>query len=197
MNMYIDFDRTLYDTDKLYMDMFKIINSYGITEKMFEDYKNEFFRKPILFNYIKLIKYICRKENIDYNIILELLNLVQNGEKYLYSDSYDFIKKMKRDNYNVSLLTYGDSNFQMLKVTPLKICDIIDTIIISSDYKFNLNLDYENSLFIDDNPRDLLGFANKGALKIIRIKRENTKYCNEKLTNSSIASFKSLSDIVI
>ena len=188
--MYIDFDRTLYDTDKLYMDMFKIINSYGITEKMFEDYKNEFFRKPILFNYIKLIKYICRKENIDYNIILELLNLVQNGEKYLYSDSYDFIKKMKRDNYNVSLLTYGDSNFQMLKVTPLKICDIIDTIIISSDYKFNLNLDYENSLFIDDNPRDLLGFANKGALKIIRIKRENTKYCNEKLTNSSIASFK-------
>lgn len=197
MNMYIDFDRTLYDTDKLYRDMFKIINSYGITEKMFEDYKNEFFCKPILFNYIKLIKYICRKENIDYNIILELLNLVQNGEKYLYSDSYDFIKKMKRDNYNVSLLTYGDSNFQMLKVTPLKICDIIDTIIISSDYKFNLNLDYENSLFIDDNPRDLLGFANKGARKIIRIKRENTKYCNEKLTNSSIASFKSLSDIVI
>ena len=197
MDLYIDFDRTLYNTDELYRDMFKVINSYGITNEIFEKSKDEFFSKPILFNFIKLTKYICYKYNISYRVLEDLLMILQSGEKYLYDDSYDFLSKLKKNKYNISILTYGDMNFQMLKLTPLSICDIIDDIIISSNYKFEPDLNYKNSIFIDDNPRDLLGLADNGAQKVIRIKRENSKYCNEQISNKRISSFKNLEDITI
>lgn len=197
MNIYVDFDRTLYNTDELYNDMFKVINSYGITCELFEINKEEYFTKPILFNFIKLTKYICNKYNISLDVITELLMILANGEKYLYSDSSDFLLKMKERNYNVSLLTYGDVNFQMLKLTPLSICDIIDNIIISSNYKFQLDLNYKDSIFIDDNPRDLLGLLHNDAQKVIRIKRQNSKYCNNKLSNNKIPSFSNLRDLII
>lgn len=197
MNLYIDFDRTLYNTDKLYSDMLKVINNYGITNELFKKSKNDFFSSPILFNFIKLTRYICYNYNIPLSIIDDLLTVIKGGEKYLYDDSYSFLFEMKEEDYNISLLTYGDFNFQMLKLTPLSICDVIDNIIISCKYKFELDLNYKNSIFIDDNPRDILGLLSHGAKKVIRIQRKNSKYCNEKLSNNEISSFQSLKDINI
>ncbi len=197
MDIYVDFDRTLYNTDQLYSDMFKTINNYGITSDMFENGKQEFFQKPILFNFIELTRYICNKYNMSPAVISELLTILENGEKYLYSDSNEFLLKMKHKNYNTSILTYGDINFQMLKLTPLSTCNIIDNIIITSNYKFLLDLDYNNSIFIDDNPRDLMGLSQQGAKKVIRVKRKNSKYYNSKLLNNEIPIFYNLEDLTI
>ena len=125
------------------------------------------------------------------------LKYLENGEKYLYSDSNEFLLKMKHKNYNTSILTYGDINFQMLKLTPLSTCNIIDNIIITSNYKFLLDLDYNNSIFIDDNPRDLMGLSQQGAKKVIRVKRKNSKYYNSKLLNNEIPIFYNLEDLTI
>lgn len=196
-NIYLDFDRTIYDTDALYRDMNDIIVKYGIDLELFEDVKKILFKEPVLFNYFKVVKYICMKNNISLNVIYELENIIDNGNKYIYDDVIDFIKNIKDNGYIVNLLTYGDINFQIKKISPLEICDMIDNVFITGVYKYDLEIDYTNSIFIDDNPRDLDGLYKKNAGKVIRISRENTKYSKTALNNSCIENYNSLSEINI
>lgn len=196
-NIYLDFDRTIYDTDSLYKDMNEIIMKYGIDLEQFEKVKRMIFGEPILFNYFKVIKYISYHNDISLKIIEELENIINNGDKYIYNDVEKFIKNAKSNGYTINILTYGDANFQLRKLSKLRICDIIDNIFIVSVYKFDLELDYTNSIFIDDNPRDLEGLYKKKAGKIIRISRKNTKYSKIKLDNNYIENYNSLSDIDI
>ena len=85
-NIYLDFDRTIYDTDSLYKDMNEVIKKYGINLEQFEKTKREIFDEPILFNYFKVVEYICNHNNIPLKIIDELQYIINNGDKYVYND---------------------------------------------------------------------------------------------------------------
>lgn len=196
-NIYLDFDRTVYNTDELYNDMNKVILKYGIEQWQFDIVKNKIFEKPILFNYFKVIDYICNTNKISVKVLHELESIVRNGDKYIFDDVEEFIKNAKNKGYTVNILTYGDRNFQLKKLSNLYICDIIDNIFISNNYKFNLDLNYIDSIFIDDNPRDLEGLYNCVAGKVIRISRENTKYAKVEIKNKNIKNYKSLREISI
>lgn len=124
------------------------------------------------------------------------MKVINNGEKYVYKDVENFIRKMKAKGLRVNILTYGDFCFQMMKLLILNVCDIIDEIIISRDYKFELELDYQNSIFIDDNPRDLIGFYNKNAYGVIRIARKNAKYSEVELKNEHIVNYNSFDEFI-
>ena len=55
MKYYIDFDNTMFDTEKFYCDLLKIIENYGINEdKINNYYKNNL--KNELFNPLKIIE---------------------------------------------------------------------------------------------------------------------------------------------
>ena len=82
---------------------------------------------------------------------------------------------MKSNNYELILLTYGDFDYQNEKVNKSGIKDYFDKIIITSKHKALLNLDYEHSVFIDDNKVQLEGLLKTGA-KVIRIKRSGNKH---------------------
>ncbi len=83
----------------------------------------------------------------------------------------------------------------MLKLLNCEISVIIDNVLITGLYKFETNINYSDSIFIDDNPRDLIGLCNNNAKKVIRIKRKNTKYSNCKLDNKDILTYNSLNAI--
>lgn len=193
--IYLDFDRTIYNSDLLYNDMNDIIIKYGIDLERFEKAKKEVLKEPILFNYFMVIDYICHSDKISFKIIEELESVINNGNKYIYHDVENFIKKAKSKGYIVNILTYGDLNFQLKKLSNLNICGIIDNIFITSFYKFNIDVDYKNSIFIDDNPRDLIGLYNKQAGKVIRILRKCTKYSKIKIKNKAIENYSSLDEI--
>ena len=143
-NIYLDFDRTIYDTDSLYKDMNEVIKKYGINLEQFEKTKREIFEEPILFNYFKVVEYICNHNNISLKVIDELEYIINNVDKYIYNDVENFIKIVKYKGYTVNILTYGDSSFQLKKLSKLKICDMIDNIFITGKYKFNLNINKIN-----------------------------------------------------
>lgn len=194
-DIYIDFDRTIYNTDKLYKDMDNVIKKYGIKKERFKEVEKIIFKEPILFNYISVIKYICDKDGISKKVIEELKKILLRGDTYIYEDTYDFIKKYKNEGYIIHILTYGDLNFQLMKLSNLSVCDIINSIFVTQNYKFDLDLNYSNSIFIDDNPRDLIGLFNNNARIVIRIKRDGLKYSDSKLENNKISVCKNLKEI--
>ena len=196
-NIYLDFDRTIYNTDLLYTDMNKVIQKHGINHNEFEMVKKKIFKEPVLFDYFKVIKYMCTHNQVQSKVLDELEMIVYNGNKYVYDDVDNFIRESKSKGYRVNILTYGDRKFQLKKLSNLDICDMIDNIIIASDYKFNLDLNYNNSIFIDDNPRDLGGLCNRSAGRVIRISRKETKYATVALNNKNIENYDGLNKISI
>lgn len=179
--IYIDFDSTLFDTHSFYNDFTNICNNYGIETNKIELLKEKLFNDEKLFNLDVLINNIVNKYNIDSSIYLDVDKLYSN--KYVYSDSIWFLKKLK-NNYNLVLLTYGDIIYQAKKIKASKLEKYFDNVIITNKHKGNLDLDYKDSIFIDDSLDEINNICNRNPKKIIRIKRDSLNIKNElKLDN--------------
>jgi len=143
MNFYIDFDHTLFDTQKL----IKTNN----------------------------IKKCC---------------------DYIFTDSIPFLKRLKEKAHTIILLSYAENDlqYQLSKIYNSNIVDYFDKIIVTEDLKYNLNINYTKGVFIDDNPRDLIGLYSKNPIKVIRLRRKNQKYSSEDL-NININEYENFNDI--
>ena len=93
------------------------------------------------------------------------------------------------------MLTYtSDDNlvYQKKKVNGCNIAKYFHKIIYTTANKYTLDIDYKNSIFIDDNPKELIGLAETQAYKIIRIKRTDCKYSKIQINSPKIIEFENL-----
>ena len=114
MKYYIDFDNTLFNTESFYNDLLNIIKKYNISKKDIDLYYKDNLSNE-LFNPIKIINNLIKDKNIN----KEIKNFFKDLSKYLYKDTIDFLEFIKNDN-ELILLTYGDFEYQNLKVNKLK-----------------------------------------------------------------------------
>ena len=110
MKIYIDFDGTLFNTDKFYQDYLDILNKYNISSLEIDEMKKELFTNR-RFNLDILTDYIISKYNIK-NLKQEVEFLYNNS--YVFEDVIPFLEKYK--NYNLILLTLGDIDYQNRKI---------------------------------------------------------------------------------
>ena len=207
MNFYIDFDNTLYNTKALTIDMLSSLAKYiseakgENEEKILSHLKSKFNRKNI-YNIFSLCEYFEVKYNMDVNELqLIIKQILENGDKYVYEDVPEFLECLKKDN-KLTILTAaaGKDNidYQELKVCGSGITKYFNNIMITAESKDELNLNYSNGIFIDDNPNDLMKLYNAGAKTVIRIRRPEAKYSEHELGNlynSYIQEYNSLSEI--
>ena len=198
MNYYFDFDNTLYETAKLTEVMLNaIVNSiYNKTGKNLEDLKK--YAKDI-FNFAEEM---AEKFKSDKNKVLEdLNNAIYSGESIVFEDARRFVEKLYKNNNKLYILTYipdkKNHDYQMKKIIGSGIAKYFNSIIITSEYKFNLSLDYKNGIFFDDDPRDLNGLFEKNPIKVIRIRKENNKRSKIDMENKEIEEYKTFDDIKI
>ena len=176
MKIYIDFDGTLFDTDRYMSDSIRTANEYGISDVMFNKVKKELFGEKKLFNLDRMIDYFIEKYNINVDIKEKTDELLNND--YLYSEVIDCLNILVNSCYELYLLTYGDQEFQMKKINSSGINRYFKDIIITDRNKSELKLDYKDSIFIDNNPvviEDLYNLSKN----IIRIKRDSDKHTKE------------------
>lgn len=205
MNFYIDFDNTLYNTPLLTNKMLNSIVS-SIKEKtslnseiLYEECKGMFNREHI-YNIYELAKYFSEKYNLDsLTVINNLNNIILNGSDLVFEDTIPFLKKLKENGHRLYMLTYCKDSleYQSIKVASSKLADFFDALYITSTPKYNLDIDYTNGIFIDDNPEDLLGLYSKNAKQVIRLRRKENKYSVKDLDNDDIKEYLSFYDINI
>lgn len=186
MKIYIDFDGTLFNTDKFYQDYLTILNKYNISSFEIDEMKKELFTNR-RFNLDILTDYIISKYNIK-NLKQEVESLYNNS--YVFEDVIPFLEKYK--NYNLILLTLGDIDYQNRKIESSNLSKYFQDIIITDVDKSQLDIDYKDNLFIDNNPKELIKFQNNGG-KIIRIRRIEDKYSVIDLDN--VLEYKSFFDL--
>ena len=205
MNYYFDLDNTIYETAKLTDLMLQAIakkiseNSKQDFEDMVKYAKNNF--NSTIDNIFKFAKEVSEKYEVNPEITLNAVNdVIDNGKNIVFDDARRFIEKLKIKDNKIFLLTYikkGNERYQMQKIMGANIIDYFDGITVTNNYKFTLDLKYEEGIFFDDDPRDLNGLIEKNARKVIRIRKENNKRSKIDMENSAIEEYISFDDIKI
>jgi len=174
MIYYIDFDNTLFNTEEFYNDLKELIKKYDIFEKDINEYYNKFLSNE-LFNPIKIINIILQNNPLKKQIKEEINFFLRDLSKYLYDDTINFLEYLNNKNYTIILLTYGNYEYQNIKINNSFIKEYFSKIIITSKNKHELNLDYNNAIFIDDDINQIRGLLKVKA-NVIRIRRRGNKH---------------------
>ncbi len=205
MNYYIDFDNTLYETSSLTKLMLEaIVNTISKRvnvnlEELTLEVKNNFnSTNDNIFIYGTKIS---KKYNVDENEVLESIeNIIQNGEKFVFEDAKRFLEKLKQKGHKIILLTSMpkvNQEYQMKKIIGSGLAKYFDNIIMTTEYKFKLDINYKNGIFIDDDPIYINGLYENNPIKVIRIRKPNNKRSKIDLENKNIEEYENFDDINI
>ena len=145
---------------------------------------------------------ICKKYGVNSkDAVANVENIINNGKDNVFKDAKRFLKRLKENGHKVYLLTYipnkNNTEYQMMKIDGSGIKNYFDDIIITSKYKFTLDLNYKNGIFIDDDPRDLNGLYEQHPIRVIRIRKKNNKRSKIDINNNDIEEYESFDDIKI
>lgn len=205
MNYYIDFDNTLYETAKLTGLMLKAIGDSISklknieSEIVIQDAKDNFNSSKD--NIYTFAEQMADKYNTDKELTVQAVkDVVANGKELVFEDAERFLIKLREKGHKIFLLTFlpkTNQEYQMQKVNGSGIAKYFDGIIMTTEYKFLLDIKYENGIFIDDDPRDLNGLYANNPIKVIRIRKENNKRSKIDLENKDIKEYTSFDDIEI
>ena len=193
MKIYIDFDRTLFDCDKFLEDLYALINQYNISKEVFKECQNQCKKKG--FNPYNILNIVKEKQDFNDNLFHDINRLIGSTSNYLYSDTIPFLEYLKRKNYEIIILTKGNSDYQREKIFNAHIDSYYNKLIVTMRHKGYLKLDYENGIFIDDNPIEIQSIKNNNPKMMIQMQRKNSKYCDIFL-NSNINVVETLDEII-
>jgi len=205
MNYYIDFDSTLYETAKLTELMLKAIGkkigelAKLDAEPLIKDAIDNF--KSSTDNIFTHAENMGEKYNVDKCAVVSAVKAVlNNGKEIVYEDTVRFLKKLKEKGHRIYMLTFiypGNQEYQMQKILGSELAQYFDVLIITTERKYSLDIDYENGIFIDDNPKDLTGLYERKPLRLIRMRRPNNKRSNIEMDIKEIEEVASFDEINI
>lgn len=204
MNYYIDFDNTLYETAKLTnLILEEIVNFIVETTNTDKILVNKYIDENFNSTTVKLFEFaetIAQYFNADSKKIVENIDkIITNGEEITFDDARKFLKRIKEEGNKVIIVTYIPKNnygYQMKKILGSGLSEYFDALIITSELKATLDLDYKNGIVIDDDPRDLNQLYERNPIKVIRIRKPNNKRSKIEMENKNIEEYESFDDIV-
>ena len=161
---------------------------------------NSNFCREKIYNIYKLCEYIGKKYSINLETLKSEVNdVIKNGEQFVYDDSEEYLTSLHRSDAEIILLTYTSAenlDYQKLKIQGSGLDKYFDDKIYTTTNKYLLDIDYKNSVFIDDNPDEVLGIYNKNAMQVIRIKRPDVKYSKIEINQKGIIEVSSLRELL-
>ena len=203
MNYYIDFDNTLYETARLTDAMISSIcdniSDSLNKEELVQSIKSNFNSSKG--NIYKYAKAVASKHNIEEEILIKAVDkILLNGSKYVYKDAVNYLEKIKEKGDKLIILTHipeTNQDYQMKKIIGSGISKYFEEIIITTNNKYELSLDYNNGIFIDDDVKNLEGLLSKNQIREIRIRKQNNKHSKEELENENVEEYESFDMIKI
>lgn len=191
---FIDFDDTLFDTDRLKKYLVRIFEKNGVNKNEFQDsyniLRNE---KDLKYNPYRQIDLINIDDINRENLLNDLNLLFEDSHDLVFSDSIDFLINIKKIGGKLVLISFGDESFQNIKIDSSGLTKYFDEIIITNKAKIDLiisrdDLDFYDEIFLlDDHPifiDEALKVVNSKTIplykkiNIIRINRGGRKYSN-------------------
>lgn len=201
--VFIDFDKTIYDTDRFKDDMWTIANEYKITRNDYEKTFRESLHTISAMQYdYSFEEHLDLLKKIGYDIkdkFLNELKLLANNN-YLFPESENFVKFLKEHSERIILLTAGDTHFQMSKIIGCGVDEIFDEIMVAEIPKIEYFRKHfkgqaNKTLFINDNLKENEAIKMMCPELIVICKFNSKKYSEAEMKQSNLPYFKTLSEI--
>lgn len=198
MKIFIDFDDVLFNTKVFKDDIMDIFKRNGISEKIFSRYYKDGSEKKgdekvRKYNPREQIKRIRMAGFETKKIEKEIIKLLKNTQKYLFSDGIYFLKKFKKEELYV--VSFGDKKFQREKIKnsgiekyfkKILIVDFSKAVGIKNILRNKSIKQGEALIFLDDRVKFLKDIKKSyPGMVTIHIKRregrfsdKETKYCD-------------------
>lgn len=136
--IFIDYDRTIFDTDQFIDDMKKWLNSLGIDKSLFD---KTYRSAHIAGIYIPKVQFVMlsHEAGISYRDICDLYeNLLANSAKYVFPDVPGALEELS-GCYELDIISYGEKEHQMGKIKNLNLEHFFEKVIITNDrYKLSI-----------------------------------------------------------
>lgn len=170
MKIYIDFDKTLFDSVRFLEDFYRLIEDYDISREMFNNCRNQY--KIKFFRPYTILDLISKKNSVDKEVYLKVEELINSSSNYLFPDTIPFLKYLKSKKKLVTILTRGDYEFQMSKILNTHIDEYYSDVIVTDKHKGELDVDYTNGIFIDDCVEEINSIISMKPKRVISIQRK-------------------------
>lgn len=168
MIYYVDFDRTLFDTKSFLDELYEILLEYNIPKEEFIEKSNEVEE----FDPFMILNLLKDKYSFSSSLFVDIERLIKKSMVFIYYDALIFLRDIKKSDNTLILLTRGDMNFQNNKIDHSGIRNLFDKVIITSEDKGNLDIDY-SGIFIDDKKEELESILKRNPYKVYLIDREH------------------------
>ena len=167
MIVIFDLDYTLLDSTKFRKDLASVFN---MSDNEFnKDYKKYFKTKSINYSIDEHLKILKKQKQINSAEEIKIKeksdNFFQNIDSYLFPEAEETLKQFKNDGNKLILISFGNFDWQKLKIDNLKIKEYFDEIILEdsckekSDFLKSLKDSNEKILIINDNAKESFAMA--------------------------------------
>ena len=177
----VDFDRTIFDSDALYRDLYRLCEKCGISRGLLDPALSLVPPDNLLFNFFLMVQ---RNQEIEpaeiEKVVAEMQSYVrEKGYLYVFDDSKPFLSSAIKSGWKVSILTYGDPSFQLTKFVGSNLSGLCHNFTVTSEAKWH-QLKTSNTsptIFLDDNPKNIDEVKAKfPEVSVVEVKRSNSKY---------------------
>lgn len=210
VKLIFDFDHTLFSAKKLYFALKETFRKIGVDENLFQETFQKSKGKGRDYNPAKQFKLIVKKKpeiSIE-KLKREFKEILNQSPKFLYPDTIWFLKRWY-NKANLISLSYGEEEFQKLKIRESEIKKYFKKVIITKDIEKSKPfrkvppLEKERDkkiIFVEDNPTALVKikktFKNVITVRINRGEGKYTKEPNNPQIDFSIKNLKELDRIL-
>lgn len=164
MIVIFDLDYTLFDSIKFKNDLTSVFKS-----DFNKDYKKYFKSKGVNYSIDEHLKILKKQKQINSEEEIEIKKRLdkffQNIDSYLFPGAEETLKQFKNDGNKLILISFGNFDWQKLKIDNLKIKEYFDEIILEdsckekSDFLKSLKDSNEKILIINDNAKESFAMA--------------------------------------
>lgn len=189
MLIFIDFDDVLFNTKAFKKELIEVFLKNGIGKKNFfasyYDYPIKTKRGLKKYDPWRQIKILKEKKKFNERKLKnDLVKLLGNLKRFLFPDLRIFLKKFKKKE--LVLISYGDTEFQKIKIESSKVSPYFLKIVIADEDKAELIKKFlirqpakkkEDIFLLEDFPLHINAVKRKlPEVRVIRIKRKEGRY---------------------
>jgi len=179
----VDFDRTVFDSDALYRDLYKLCEAHGISKDFLDPSLALVPPDNLLFNFFLMVQRSQKVEPARIGkVVTEMQSYIrEKGYMYVFDDSRSFLGSAIRSGWKVAILTYGDLSFQLAKFVGSKLSDLCHSFTVTSEVKWRQMeiMGVSPIIFLDDNPKNIDEVKTRfPELPVVEVKRPKSKYQN-------------------
>lgn len=181
MKLIFDFDHTIFDMMSMHADLLVAVQKLGITAEEYEE-AYEQSTKWKMFSTKRLAEVLKKTNKVtEAQVISALEGVAKESALYLFDDVEQSFDQLKESGHRISLLSWGDEDWQGLKINHSGIMphceEVVSVTEVKADY---LQKKYKEAgclVVIDDKPAELKAIeVASPEIRLIRMRREGAKY---------------------